>query len=416
MRGTPIHGQESDTSHVRRAASSVRKPPRIDGLDLVASPGKPEETALSTPKPPLSTDGTSICPPVSTTQAQYLSLEQQDETYAERDIGNGKNTADNAATLSPTPICYSGHDRPNEDSGDMIDGNAGAAALPFSSPSFELGNNSDILVEDRDCATEADDYAMAVVPLDNAIHHPPPTQSPAEQAGKGVDFTALLTTLLETDAAAQREERANECPARATVRDRKELAARRRGAYIPRTLFCLSLDSLPRRTCFTMLEWAWFDRLMLAAIAANCIFMAMDDPPSQHEATAYNRMLFVAGAFFQGVFTFEATVKIIANGLLLGRGTYLRDWWNVMDFIVVFLGLLSYGVELGSSASVLRTFRLMRPLRALRAVGRFKDLRMMVNLIVSCIPLLVDVFTLVAFIFVVFGIVSIQVITVVAIY
>ena len=50
----------------------------------------------------------------------------------------------------------------------------------------------------------------------------------------------------------------------------------------------------------------------------------------------------------------------------------------------------------------------MRPLRALRAIGRFKDLRMLVELLLGCIPMLANVFALIAFILFVFGILGVQ--------
>ena len=300
----------------------------------------------------------------------------------------------------------------------VASGSTAAIGVAMSSPNFPppQENLDDLLVDEADlAAARGSESAVAVVPrVDSAAAEPYAlarrTQSAHEADGAGVSFTKLLTTVLEAGAAAQQEERALAHPARATAqRDRVALAARRKQVYSERALLCLPLDSPLRKMCCTLLEWPWFDRLILTAIASNCVFMAIDDPPNQREATAYNRMLFVAGAFFQGVFTLEAIIKITARGLLLGQGAYLRDWWNVMDLAVVFLGLVAYAVELGASATVLRTFRLVRPLRSLSAVGRFKDLRMMVNLIVSCLPLLVDVFTLVAFIFLVFGIVSIQV-------
>jgi hypothetical protein len=136
--------------------------------------------------------------------------------------------------------------------------------------------------------------------------------------------------------------------------------------------------------------------------------MAMQDPPNRREESEYNDMLHDAGVVFQACFMAEAAVKVVARGFLFGKGAYLRDWWNVLDFLTVVLGLLEYVSVSGSSANALRAFRLLRPLRALRTVGRFKDLRMIVNLIISCLFPLLDVFALIAFIFMVFGIIAIQ--------
>lgn len=42
--------------------------------------------------------------------------------------------------------------------------------------------------------------------------------------------------------------------------------------------------------------------------------------------------------FFLIVFSIEAAMKIIAYGFLFHPDAYLRSGWNVLDFIIVFLG------------------------------------------------------------------------------
>lgn len=42
--------------------------------------------------------------------------------------------------------------------------------------------------------------------------------------------------------------------------------------------------------------------------------------------------------YFLGIFCVEATLKILALGFALHRGSYLRNIWNMMDFVVVVTG------------------------------------------------------------------------------
>ena len=42
--------------------------------------------------------------------------------------------------------------------------------------------------------------------------------------------------------------------------------------------------------------------------------------------------------YFLGIFTVETALKILALGFVLHRGSYLRNAWNIMDFIVVVTG------------------------------------------------------------------------------
>ena len=54
--------------------------------------------------------------------------------------------------------------------------------------------------------------------------------------------------------------------------------------------------------------------------------------------------------------------KVVGMGFFMGPGSYLRDYWNMLDFFVVVLGLLGYlpGV---ANFSGIRTVRVLRPLR-----------------------------------------------------
>lgn len=43
---------------------------------------------------------------------------------------------------------------------------------------------------------------------------------------------------------------------------------------------------------------------------------------------------------FTVVYATEATLKIIAFGFVVHRKSYLRDPWNILDFIVVLVGII----------------------------------------------------------------------------
>ncbi|KAL0611080.1 LOW QUALITY PROTEIN: hypothetical protein AAY473_020853 [Plecturocebus cupreus] len=50
--------------------------------------------------------------------------------------------------------------------------------------------------------------------------------------------------------------------------------------------------------------------------------------------------------YFIGIFCFEAGIKIIALGFAFHKGSYLRNGWNVMDFVVVLTGIIALRVLL----------------------------------------------------------------------
>ena len=48
--------------------------------------------------------------------------------------------------------------------------------------------------------------------------------------------------------------------------------------------------------------------------------------------------------FMTACFTLEMLVKIVTYGFLFnGKRSYLRSWWNVLDFVVVTAALITLG-------------------------------------------------------------------------
>lgn len=178
--------------------------------------------------------------------------------------------------------------------------------------------------------------------------------------------------------------------------------------YTPKSLGIMGLNNPLRRRTIDIIESKWFERFIQLTIAGNCVQMASDDPRDTNRDSPNKRLVAILGVVFWSIFAFECVSKIVATGFIKGKGTYLRDSWNRLDFLIVTTGILDFVNVEGASAVILRSFRLFRPLRALRAIGRFKDLRMLVELLLGCIPMLTNVFALIAFILFVFGILGVQ--------
>ncbi|XP_033934690.1 voltage-dependent P/Q-type calcium channel subunit alpha-1A-like [Pseudochaenichthys georgianus] len=89
--------------------------------------------------------------------------------------------------------------------------------------------------------------------------------------------------------------------------------------------------------------------------------------------------------YFIAIFCFESGIKILALGFALHKGSYLRNGWNVMDFVVVLTGILS---SVGSQLD-LRTLRAVRVLRPLKLVSGIPSLQVVLKSIMKAmIPLL----------------------------
>jgi hypothetical protein len=77
--------------------------------------------------------------------------------------------------------------------------------------------------------------------------------------------------------------------------------------------------------------------------------------------------------FFTIMFALELIIKVFAQGLVADKYCYLKDYWNWLDAAVVIGSILSYFPSV-TNVSVLRTFRLFRPLRSLSAFPSMREL------------------------------------------
>ncbi|KER21036.1 hypothetical protein T265_15185, partial [Opisthorchis viverrini] len=82
-----------------------------------------------------------------------------------------------------------------------------------------------------------------------------------------------------------------------------------------------------------------FEYMVLFTIIANCVCLAMEVHLPSKDKRPLSEKLEMTEKYFMGIFTFEASLKIIALGFILHSGSYLRNVWNILDFIVVVTGL-----------------------------------------------------------------------------
>ncbi|KAB0342235.1 hypothetical protein FD754_019161 [Muntiacus muntjak] len=88
-----------------------------------------------------------------------------------------------------------------------------------------------------------------------------------------------------------------------------------------------------------------FEYMILATIIANCIVLALEQHLPEDDKTPMSRRLEKTEPYFIGIFCFEAGIKIVALGFIFHKGSYLRNGWNVMDFIVVLSGLAAAAAD-----------------------------------------------------------------------
>ena len=109
--------------------------------------------------------------------------------------------------------------------------------------------------------------------------------------------------------------------------------------------------------------------------------------------------------FFSVAFTIELVTKIIAMGYFTDENAYMRDNWNILDFIIVMFGWVS---EISGGGGGLTAMRAMRVLRPLRTIKGIPELKRIIEGMISSIPQLSTVFGLCAGVYILFGILGMQ--------
>ncbi|MGH0190349.1 UNVERIFIED_CONTAM: hypothetical protein FKN15_045285 [Acipenser sinensis] len=104
---------------------------------------------------------------------------------------------------------------------------------------------------------------------------------------------------------------------------------------VNRSLFIFSEDNIIRKYAKRITEWPY---PLFPTIIANCIVLALEQHLPARDKTPMSARLDDTEPYFIGIFCFEAGIKIIALGFAFHKGTYLRNGWNVMDFVVVLTG------------------------------------------------------------------------------
>ncbi|KAK5931335.1 hypothetical protein CgunFtcFv8_027493 [Champsocephalus gunnari] len=108
-------------------------------------------------------------------------------------------------------------------------------------------------------------------------------------------------------------------------------------------MFIFKPDNPVRRVCHYVVNLRYFETCILLVIAASSIALAAEDPVAT--SSNWNKVLRYFDYVFTGVFTFEMIIKMIDQGLLLHDGSYFRDLWNVLDFIVVVGALVAFALS-----------------------------------------------------------------------
>lgn len=178
----------------------------------------------------------------------------------------------------------------------------------------------------------------------------------------------------------------------------------------PISLYYLSLQNPFRSLCIGIVEWKPFDWLILLTIIANCLVLGFYTPYPNGDSNQTNSLLELVEYIFLVIFTVECIMKIIAYGFVCHPGAYLRSAWNVLDFIIVVIGIFSSLLSLFQREGNfdVKAFRAFRVLRPLRLVSGVPSLQIVLNSIMKAMLPLLHIALLVIFVIVIYAIIGLE--------
>jgi hypothetical protein len=110
------------------------------------------------------------------------------------------------------------------------------------------------------------------------------------------------------------------------------------------SMFILSPTNPIRRGAHWVVNLRYFDFFIMIVICLSSIALACEDPVD--EDSEKNKILNHFDYGFTCVFTLEFLFKVIDLGIILHPGSYLREFWNIMDAVVVICAGVSFGFDM----------------------------------------------------------------------
>lgn len=152
------------------------------------------------------------------------------------------------------------------------------------------------------------------------------------------------------------------------------------------SLNCFSQENPFRVICHAITSHKRFDNLILVLIVVSTVALAFENPLSDPNSMML-KILKQLDFYFTLIFIVECLLKIFTRGLLFnGSQSYLKNFWNVMDFIIVISAVLDILAGDAANLSFLKSIRILRIMRPLRLIARNKSLQVAISSLVTSLP------------------------------
>ncbi|GMH51784.1 hypothetical protein TrLO_g993 [Triparma laevis f. longispina] len=194
------------------------------------------------------------------------------------------------------------------------------------------------------------------------------------------------------------------------VRGAKKVAMEREVKYelclSNKTSLCvLHRDNGFRKACAKKVVDPLFDNIILFLIAYSSVLLALDEPAVAEAPDSFlAQFLHVNDYALTALFVGEMMLKIFAMGFFMGPTAYLKNSWNILDFVIVMVSVAGIVLVGKVDLTFLKSLRAMRGLRPLRMISRAPNMKVVVNAIFIALPACINVILVVLMCFLIFSI------------
>ena len=151
------------------------------------------------------------------------------------------------------------------------------------------------------------------------------------------------------------------------------------------SLCCLKTDNGFREFCWKIAVNQWFDNIILFLIIVSTITLAIETPMDDPKGQKVEILTYI-DYFMTASFCFEALVKIIGWGFIATPTAYIKDLWNILDFVIVISALAGFVMPAGVNISAVKSLRILRILRPLKIIAKNQSLKIALTSLINSIP------------------------------
>ncbi|NXR89238.1 CAC1E protein, partial [Hypocryptadius cinnamomeus] len=289
---------------------------------------------------------------------------------------------------------------------------------PHITPELSQGKTGTLM--EQDCSSPDTSEQALLEPSRSVSRSEPDLSSITPNTEKATESTAIMIDVHDSavvqisnktdgEASPLKEAETKEDEEEMEKKKRKKEKSETGKAMVPHSsMFIFSTTNPVRRACHYIVNLRYFEMCILLVIAASSIALAAEDPVLTNSDR--NKVLRYFDYVFTGVFTFEMVIKMIDQGLILQDGSYFRDLWNILDFIVVVGALVAFALATnkGRDIKTIKSLRVLRVLRPLKTIKRLPKLKAVFDCVVTSLKNVFNILIVYKLFMFIFAVIAVQ--------